>query len=63
MRVTVSESTDMQLARSLFERVTSQTILPMVTLGFSGAIATAMVELFNSWRAEFANVRTSRRLR
>lgn len=42
----------MQLARSIFERVTVQTIIPMVTLGVSGAIATALMELLREWREE-----------
>ncbi len=54
----------MQLARSMFERITAQTIMPMVTLGFSGAVAAALMELLRSWRAEFATVKPlSRRSR
>jgi hypothetical protein len=40
----------MQFARSIFERVTTQAIIPMVTLGVSAAIATMMLELVYSWR-------------
>lgn len=40
----------MQLARSMFERITAQAILPMTTLGVSGAIAVAVMELLRSFR-------------
>ncbi len=43
----------MQLARSIFERITAQAILPMTTLGVSGAIAAAVMELFRSYREEY----------
>jgi hypothetical protein len=42
----------MQLARTIFERITAQTIIPMVTLGVSGAIAAAVMELLRGWREE-----------
>ena len=53
----------MQLAKSIVERITAQTIMPMVTLGFSGAIAAAIMELLNTWRAELATVTKPRRSR
>jgi len=53
----------MQLARSMIERITAQTIIPMVTLGFSGAMFAAVMEVFRRWRAEFDPVRASRRSR
>jgi hypothetical protein len=54
----------MQLARSIVERITAQTIMPMVTMGFGAAIAAAMMELLQTWRAEFAPVKQrSRRSR
>jgi hypothetical protein len=42
----------MQLARSMFERITAQAILPMTTLGVSGAIAVAVMELLRSFREQ-----------
>jgi hypothetical protein len=42
----------MQLARSIFERITAQAILPMTTLGVSGAIAVAVMELLRSFHEE-----------
>lgn len=42
----------MQVARNMIERITAQAILPMMTLGVSGAIAAAAMELFLSWREE-----------
>ena len=39
----------MQVARSIFERITAQAILPMMTLGISGAIAAAVMELLRSY--------------
>ena len=42
----------MQFARSIFERITAQAILPMTTLGVSGAIAAAVMELLCSFRDE-----------
>jgi hypothetical protein len=44
----------MQFARSIFERITAQAILPMVTLGVSGAIAATMMELLQSCREQRA---------
>jgi hypothetical protein len=46
----------MQLARSIFERITAQAIIPMVTLGVSAAIASAMMELLRNLREERAPV-------
>lgn len=51
----------MQLARSIVERITAQTIIPMITLGVSGAIAAAMMELVQSWREERAPVSSTQR--
>ncbi len=47
----------MQLARSIVERITAQTIMPMVTLGFSGAVAAALMELIGNWRAQLATAK------
>jgi hypothetical protein len=44
----------MQFARSIFERITAQAILPMVTLGVSGAIAATMMDLLQTWRNQRA---------
>ena len=40
----------MQVARSIVERITAQAILPMMTLGISGAIAAAVMELLRGCR-------------
>ena len=42
----------MQVARSMFERITAQAILPMMTLGISGAIAAAVMELVRNCHHE-----------
>lgn len=54
MRVTVSEVTDMQLARSIVERITAQAIIPMVTLGISAAVAVTVMGLVQTWRDQHA---------
>lgn len=46
---------EMQLAKSIIERVTAQAILPMITLGISGAIAVAVVELLSDFRVSLRN--------
>jgi hypothetical protein len=46
----------MQLARSIIERITAQAIIPMVTLGLSAAIASAMMELLRNLREERAPI-------
>ena len=46
----------MQLARSILERITAQAIIPMVTLGVSAALASALMELVRGWREELAPV-------
>jgi hypothetical protein len=40
----------MQFARTMFECITAQAIIPMINLGLSGAIAMAMMELARDWR-------------
>lgn len=40
----------MQAAKSIVERITAQAILPMLTMGVSGAILTALLELWQDWR-------------
>jgi hypothetical protein len=44
----------MQLARSIIERITAQAIIPMITLGISGAIAATMMDLLQTWRDQHA---------
>jgi hypothetical protein len=42
----------MQLARSIFERITAQAIIAMTTLEVSGAIAATLMGLLQTWREE-----------
>jgi hypothetical protein len=40
----------MQFARTILDRITAQTIIPMINLGVSGAIAMTILELLRDWR-------------
>jgi hypothetical protein len=46
----------MQFARSIFDRTIAQTIIPMVTMGVSGAIAAALMELLRDWHEERVSI-------
>ena len=40
----------MQLARTIFERLTARAVFPLINLGISGAIAAVMMEIVKTWR-------------
>lgn len=42
----------MQMARAILERITAQAIMPLVTMGVSGAVLAASMELLQSWREQ-----------